>query len=622
MMKVSPFLRSAAGVGRVTLAVLAACVFAGSASNVEAADGHLNEGTVFVVSTDNWGSMRSSMDASDQGRFLNDPEIRRIRDSLEKGFMALIDSKMKEQMANVPEGVDAEKMQAVAKDAMAKLVGYGTSLCSGMKGRVALSLGILNDPSLPAPINLVFEFGGNDEIHAKNQELLDLILSTSEGQAARTSFEAHGYKFNGVHQMGMGVFVGRKGDRFIAGLHQAGLNDYLAALEAGTVRLGNDPFYKSATAAVGNGSVKSFLNMQPVWGMAMGMLAGVPVGEGEPSPMAVMQALGVTGFQGMASAGQCSATGTGQKTFIGMQGRSGLMRLVPTENKSLAPPPFAPNAVLSSTSMRLELSQILKLVRDVMVIAPTADRDEFEGGLAGVKEMLGFSVEELLSDLEGTVFYATPAGGPPPNPMAMMMGGGAGLDQSIALKLASKERFLQLINKFADPQISQGMVTKQAVEGREVWAVTLPMAPIQLAIAIEKDWLLIGTGVETMKKAFARADSDQGLATNAGYQGMVQKVGGSTGMMVTYKDSGKMISQTLDMFRPVVGMLPMFVPTLAQEPELGFLFDPSILPSSATVQKYFGETASRTRIVEGGMISESWAPSKSAGTKKAAGAGL
>ena len=83
-----------------------------------------------------------------------------------------------------------------------------------------------------------------------------------------------------------------------------------------------------------------------------------------------------------------------------------------------------------------------------------------------------------------------------------------------------------------------------------------------------------------------------------------------------------MISQTLDMFRPVVGMLPMFVPTLAQEPELGFLFDPSILPSSATVQKYFGETASRTRIVEGGMISESWAPSKSAGTKKAAGAGL
>ena len=340
-MKVRTFLRGSA------FSAALAIVIGSGAPSLRAADGHLSDSTVFVMSTEDWSAVRTSMKGSDQGKFFADPEILRIRDSLKKGVMALIETTMKEQAAMAPEGVDTEKMQALAKEAISKLTDYAGTLSGGMSGRVALSIGIMMDPSLPVPVNLVFEFGGNDEIHTKNQELLDLIQSGSEGAASRASFELHGFQVNAVEQGGMGIFIGRKGDRFIAGLHKAGLADYLGAVKENTVRLGNDAFYKSAMGAVGPGSMKTFLNMQPVWGMAMGMLAGLPTAEGEPNPVVVMQSLGVTGFKGMAASGQCGPSGMGQRSFIGMEGRAGLMRLIPTENKSLAPPPFAPSSVLA-----------------------------------------------------------------------------------------------------------------------------------------------------------------------------------------------------------------------------------------------------------------------------------
>ena len=215
------------------------------------------------------------------------------------------------------------------------------------------------------------------------------------------------------------------------------------------------------------------------------------------------------------------------------------------------------------------------------------------------------------------------------NPMAMMMGGGAGLDLSFALKLNSKDRFEKLFTMLANPEMTQGMISKQAVSGREVWAANIPMGPmpIQLAVAFEKDWLIFGTGVETLKKAFAQTDSGQSLAGNAAYQGIMSKVGGMNGMHIQFADQGKVLSQTLDAFRPMVGMLPMFVPELAQQPDLLFLFDPTILPSSTTIQKYFGDQASSTRIVAGGIMMDTWAPSKTApkkpdAEKKPAGTGL
>jgi hypothetical protein len=417
-----------------------------------------------------------------------------------------------------------------------------------------------------------------------------------------------------TEESGMGLFFGRKGDRFVVGSHRAGLAEYIAAWEAGTERLGAQPFYKSAFAATGTGQMNLFVGLSPVWTMALGMMAGMPVEEGEPNPAAIMQSMGLTDIQGMTMTATWTPQGASSRSFIAMAGRRGLLRLVPSENLALALPPFAPSEVVSASTTRLELSQILNVVRDLMALAPAEDKAEFEAGLASSQEMLGSSVDEILGDLEGTVFTATPADAAPMNPMAMMMGGGAGLDLSFAFRLRAKERFQKLFTTLGNPEISQGMVTKSDIAGREVWSMMVPLgaAPMQIACAIDGDWLIFGTGTAPIQKAIERADSGKNLGTNEGYNGLVQRLGGASGMMIGFTDTGKSMAQWLDMVRPILAMVPMFVPDLAQNPEVLFLFDVANLPSGMLLEKYLGATVTRGRITEGGLLFDAWSPTKSA----------
>jgi hypothetical protein len=137
-------------------------------------------------------------------------------------------------------------------------------------------------------------------------------------------------------------------------------------------------------------------------------------------------------------------------------------------------------------------------------------------------------------------------------------------------------------------------------------------APMQLAFAIDGEWLIVSTGSEGIRKAFERADSGSSLAGNATYNGLVQRLGGATGMMVGYTDTGKSAAQGIEMLRPLLGMIPLFVPDLQQSPELLFVFDPANLPSGALFEKYLGATVSRARVTEGGLFIDAWAPTKSA----------
>lgn len=595
-----------------------ACLLAASAAapGLRADDLHLAGDTVFVISTGDAKAMQTALESSDVGRLLADPEMRRITDNLKKGFAGLMEKGMQEAAASAPEGTDPAALQAKMKAFLDLGKGYFDALCEDMSGRAAFSLGIAMDPTLPTPVpNVLIEFGGTDRLHAMHGQLIDSMLALDEGGAKKAEFAAGGFQFLGMEEEGLGLYIGRKGERFVIGTHRGGLTDYITAWEAGTERLGAQPFYKNAIAATGSGQLNLFVALTPLWNLATGMAAGMPVEEGQPNPMAMVQSLGLTDVQGISLSASWTPQGASSRSFISMNGRRGLLRLVPTENLALAIPPFAPADVISANTLRLELSQILNVIRDGMALAPEASRTEFEAGLVQAQAMLGSSVDELLGDLEGTVFNASAADAAPMNPMAMMMGGGMGMDLSYAFRLKSKERFQKLFATLADPAgVTQGMLTKQDISGREAWSMVVPMgaAPMQLAFAIDGEWLIVSTGTEGIRKSFERADSGTNLAGNAAYNGLVQRLGGATGMMIGYTDTGKSAAQGIEMLRPILGMIPLFVPDLQQSPELLFVFDPANLPSGALFEKYLGATVSRARVTEGGLFIDAWAPTKSA----------
>jgi len=598
---------------RIILACLAAVSTA--TTGLRADDVHLADGTIMVLSTADAKAMRSALEASDTGRLLADPEIRKIGANLKKGFAGLMEKGMREAAASAPDGTDPAAMQAKMTAFLDLGKAYFDALCEDVSGRAAFSLGIALDPALPTPVpNLILEFGGTDRLHAMHGQLIDAMAAMDEGGPSKTEFAAGGFQFSGLEESGMGLYFGRKGDRFVIGTHRPGLADYIAAWEAGTERLGAQTFYKNAFAATGTGQLNLFVGLSPLWTMAMGMLAGMPAAEGEPNPAAMMQALGLTDIPGMAMTATWTPQGASTRSFIGMTGRRGVLRLVPSENLPLALPPFAPTEVVTANTTRLELSRILDVVRDLLALAPEQERASFEEGLVQAQTMLGSSLAEILADFEGTVFNATPADAAPMNPMAMMMGGGAGLDLALAFRLKSKERLQKLFATLAAPELTEGMMSKQEIAGREVWSMMLPLgaAPIQVATAIDGEWLILATGTEPIRKCFERADSGKGLATNEGYNALVNRLGGATGMMVGYTDTGKSMGQWLDMVRPILGMVPMFVPDIAQNPELLFLFDVANLPSGALLQKYLGATVTRGRVTDGGLLFDAWAPTKNA----------
>ncbi len=135
--------------------------------------------------------------------------------------------------------------------------------------------------------------------------------------------------------------------------------------------------------------------------------------------------------------------------------------------------------------------------------------------------------------------------------------------------------------------------------------------PLEVTMSFDGDWMLMGTSRKFMTDAFKRADGEARLATNTAYQKALAAVGGDSGMMVKYEDVGTTLSQMADMIRPMLGMVPMFVPDLGAQPELLFFFDPANIPSSATIQKYYGVSVQRCSVTSGGLLVEQWMPRKS-----------
>jgi len=610
-MKLVPMPRSLA---RLSLVLAVALIFS-SGSPLPAGEVHLKADTLLVISSPDWRQAANEMKASDLGQFIADPEIRRILDNVGKGAKEMMKGTIKEEVAGRPEAGDLdpamiEKTISMISEFIPKYCG---ALCTQMTGRMMIAFGLDMNPAMPIPVpNLVIEFGGTDEIAALNGEVLDFAAASDEGMS-RNSFELNGYQMQSVEADGFALFIGRNEDRFIIGLNRASLEDYLTACEAGTVRLGAQPFYQQAKAAVGAGSIQLFHQTKPIWDMAMALGSMMPPTEGEPSPAEMINSMGLNQFQGFAMGVNWSAEGVRSKNFFGINGRNGLMRLIPSENQSLAPPPFAPSEAISATTARVELSQLIPMIEDLMKMGPEGEMAEFDAGLATFEEFAGVSLKTLLSDLEGTIFMATPAGSAGLNPMGMMMGGGGSLDLGFALKLKSKDRFVQLLTNMQNPEITQGLLSKEEVSGRDLWSMDLPMMPVPLEVTMsfDGDWMLMGTSRKFMTDAFKRADGEARLATNTAYQKALAAVGGDSGMMVKYEDVGTTLSQMADMIRPMLGMVPMFVPDLGAQPELLFFFDPANIPSSATIQKYYGVSVQRCSVTSGGLLVEQWMPRKS-----------
>ncbi|MCZ6601733.1 MAG: hypothetical protein O6952_01865, partial [Planctomycetota bacterium] len=332
-----------------------------------AGDQHLSPNTIFFVSSDDWGAARTGIQASDGAAFLEDPEIQAIKSNLWDGFSTMLRNQISAEAGEGEEG--AENMEAF-KEVMTLLRDYGGAICEKSTGRLAFSVGYLEDSGLIIP-EVLLEFHGGDEFDGFHDRIIETMKKLSGGKLKGTNFDLGGVSFKGVIfppeppsppvKAPDGLFFGHKENLYLVGISRKSLGDYLTASGGSSSgRLGDDPLYRKGKAITGKGSMKTFLSTRPIWkvvDMALGKALKPEDGDwgGSPDPNRVLEAMGLRSFEGMYASGTSDAKGSLTRTFIGIQGREGLFGLIPAENTAVSLPKFVPANVIGVQVMHMEI---------------------------------------------------------------------------------------------------------------------------------------------------------------------------------------------------------------------------------------------------------------------------
>jgi hypothetical protein len=187
------------------LLVLGAGMTMGS-DRARAGDAHLDASTILLLSFDDWSAMSSEAKASDFGRFMKDPEIKGIMTRLQPAFVEMMKSMMAEELESGPASSlpGGEKMAEIGERLMGAAMSIGGRMCENMTGRTAISISLLLDPTAPLPMNLIFEFGGGEEIQKAVDEMFSLLEKESEGEMKARTIEIEGQKGRCIESDGAG----------------------------------------------------------------------------------------------------------------------------------------------------------------------------------------------------------------------------------------------------------------------------------------------------------------------------------------------------------------------------------------------------------------------------------
>ncbi|MDE0958288.1 MAG: hypothetical protein OSB12_06610 [Planctomycetota bacterium] len=616
--------------------LFASLLLTAGSSPADAGGDRLGKYSVVVWTVDDWQAEREQGQDTDYARFFNEPSVQAIAERLISGIGELVSGGLEDQ----PEMTDDLTM----------IWEHLSNLGEQMTGEFVLGVGYRMDMGMPMP-DMIVDFHGPAEFGVVHQEMLTKIQKMIEAgggpPASKRKFSIGDVEFSGIEAMpGVGLYIGQFEDHHLIGTSKNGLEEYLAEGDTAVgERFNSTRIYKLAQTHLKRGTSHGFFNMDALWNLIpmLDMALGGSESEfGEPSedgdlhplpgqdpsptfsemkPSKIIAALGLEAISGIASSGYIEEGGVGNDIVLGLEGRPGIIGLIPQANSDITIPAFVPEGTIGLSLMKYDLSNIFDIGISIAAMLDGRDPEEIaaelEAGLQMAKMTTGVDVMELIDSIEGTFCVFTPprkTGEPAFDPMAMMMGGGApSFPFVIGLKLANRGAFDQLMDSIGRPEMMGAALQKDEFMGRDLWSFD-PLGDVPPEFAgegpsvlpswcIEGDWLIFSTAAEEVQAALRLIDGEGGapFGSDKRTAAAFAKVMATQGNGISMSNIGENLSQAADLLRPLLGLLPLIAPDLASDENMLFLFDPENIPESELFRNYFGWQASRTSIVEGGL---------------------
>lgn len=616
--------------------LFASLLLTAGSSPADAGGDRLGKYSVVVWTVDDWQAEREQGQDTDYARFFNEPSVQAIAERLISGIGELVSGGLEDQ----PEMTDALTM----------IWEHLSNLGEQMTGEFVLGVGYRMDMGMPMP-DMIVDFHGPAEFGVVHQEMLTKIQKMIEAgggpPASKRKFSIGDVEFSGIEAMpGVGLYIGQFEEHHLIGTSKNGLEEYLAEGDTAVgERFNSTRIYKLAQTHLKRGTSHGFFNMDALWNLIpmLDMALGGSESEfGEPSedgdlhplpgqdpsptfsemkPSKIIAALGLEAISGIASSGYIEEGGVGNDIVLGLEGRPGIIGLIPQANSDITIPAFVPEGTIGLSLMKYDLSNIFDIGISIAAMLDGRDPEEIaaelEAGLQMAKMTTGVDVMELIDSIEGTFCVFTPprkTGEPAFDPMAMMMGGGApSFPFVIGLKLANRGAFDQLMDSIGRPEMMGAALQKDEFMGRDLWSFD-PLGDVPPEFAgegpsvlpswcIEGDWLIFSTAAEEVQAALRLIDGEGGapFGSDKRTAAAFAKVMATQGNGISMSNIGENLSQAADLLRPLLGLLPLIAPDLASDENMLFLFDPENIPESELFRNYFGWQASRTSIVEGGL---------------------
>lgn len=602
---------------------LTCCALLGFTNVLEAGgEEGLDQNTIMAFSVSDWQESLSSSSDSDFARFLGEPSVAETVERLTSGFGKVLSGNF--------EGDDE------SKENFKMVWDHLIRMRDEMTGQFVLGVGYRMDPDMGMPMpNLIVDFNGPAEFGDEHRKMLDMLKQAMEagGQMAiPASFAIGDVEFSGLEVMpGVGIYIGQFENHHVVGTNKGSLQSYLATGDTAVgERFGSTTIYKAAENTLRRGDSTFYFNMDAIWNLTpmIDMMAGGgswiddEISDEEPVPSKIISTIGLDAINGIAGKVYYSEAGSGSDAIVAMKGRPGILGLIPDQNGDISLPPVIPAEAASAQLMRLNFSKIFDIVTNISSTIEGRDpeemRAEMDASLEGMKAMTGIDIQALVASLDGSFFAFTPPAdpdAPPPNPMAMMMGGGMGATPMFNVGIRIKDRgpWEAAMQTMGGPEMMGPSLKKEEFQGREVWSFD-PLGDVPPEFAgdgpqfvpgwtFEDDWLLISMSKDDLHDMLRLVDDEGGarLGTSGRSAKILANVKATQGMSISLQDTGAGLSQAADIVRPLLGILPLLAPDLAGEEDLLFLFDPSNIPESELFSKYFGWTASRVSVVPEGL---------------------
>ncbi|NCG12029.1 MAG: hypothetical protein GWP38_01630 [Planctomycetia bacterium] len=575
----------------------------------------LGQYTIIAMSVDDWQEMKTEGGKSDFSQFLAEPSIQEIGNRLFDGISKMISNEMSME-ENQQKGLDFLKTLA-------------TRWYAENTGQLVVGLGYEMDPNMGFPMpSLILDFNGPADLGPQHLELLTLIREQAGEEVGLipTAFSIGEMEFNGWAAMpGTGVFIGQQETRHLVGTSKKAIENYLREGDTAVgANFGSTKIFKAAENNLRRGGSSSYLNMDAVWNLTPLIDMMNPpreeAGEEDESMTVskVISSLGIESISGFASRSYVEDGGSGSDSILAMNGRPGILTIIPKENGNISIPGFVSAKSASVSITRLNFDTFVDDIIEMVATMNGDSPDEFRAMLDIQMEMMaaqmGVNPMELLDAMEGTICVATP---PAPenssmamNPMEMMMGQGS--TGNVMIKMSDRKVFEKLMGVLAGPEMMGSMIKKDSFMDLDVWTYD-PLGDMPPEFAgqgpalapswtMSDDWFVLSFSSDDLKDMIRTSQGEgEKFLEDRKINKVMKQVMASQGVSLSFTNLGEGLAGAADVLRPVLGFLPLMSPELGQNEDLLFLFDPSNIPESEIFRKYFGWTGGRVSVVEDGL---------------------